>query len=255
MNLWVLFLCRFFVHSKAKNVRVFTASFLAAIGQVMVFCIPGGRGRLKLILGFGGITAMIVAWLFRPEGWKYYYKLLISSYMSALSLGGVFLVLENILGGKNVSFTFWGILVVFIYFIAKRIYVKLGRKNDFCKVVLFFSKEESCELTALVDSGNGLIDPISKTLVSIVEEKEILSFKKYLKEEKIRLIPFHSVGNKKGILEAYFIDKMEIRKDGEIDVINQPMIAITKDVISVNERYQMILHPELVKQGGICSGF
>lgn len=255
MNLWVLFLCRFFVHSKAKNVRVFTASFLAAIGQVMVFCIPGGRGRLKLILGFGGITAIIVAWLFRPEGWKYYYKLLISSYMSALSLGGVFLVLENILGGKNVSFTFWGILVVFIYFIAKRIYVKLGRKNDFCKVVLFFSKEESCELTALVDSGNGLIDPISKTLVSIVEEKEILSFKKYLKEEKIRLIPFHSVGNKKGILEAYFIDKMEIRKDGEIDVINQPMIAITKDVISVNERYQMILHPELVKQGGICSGF
>ena len=76
-----------------------------------------------------------------------------------------------------------------------------------------------------------------------------------MREEKIRIIPFHSVGNKNGILEAYFIEKLEIKRDGESEVIYQPMIAVTKDVISENERYQMILHPELIKQGGICSGF
>ena len=40
---------------------------------------------------------------------------------------------------------------------------------------------------------------------------------------------------------------MEIRKDGEMILIKNPIIAITKDVISENEKYQMILHPELIK--------
>ena len=54
MNLWVLFLCRFLVHSKVKTTRIVAASFWAAFGEALILCIPGGRGRLKLILGFAG---------------------------------------------------------------------------------------------------------------------------------------------------------------------------------------------------------
>ena len=33
---------------------------------------------------------------------------------------------------------------------------------------------------------------------------------------------------------------------GENVVVQKPMIAITKDAVSVNGKYQMILHPEMI---------
>lgn len=251
MNLWVLFLCRFFIHSKVKTIRIIAASFLAAFGEAVVLCIPGGQGGIKLMAGFGGITAFVIAWLFRPGNLKYYYKVLMYSYMSALMLGGSFLILENILGKIKISFAVWEIVIVFLFVFIKKIYGNIEKKNDFCQIVLVFSEEEKCVLTALIDSGNGLLEPISKMPVSIVEERAIEPFKKYLQEEKFRLVPFYSVGNRKGILEAYFIEEMEIRGEGEVCRIKHPIIAVTKDLISVNKEYQMILHPELIKQGGM----
>ena len=247
MNLWVLFLCRFLLHSKVKTVRIIMASLLAAFGEVGILCVPIGGGSSKLILGFGTVTALVVAWLFRPESLKHYYKLLIYAYLSALILGSALLVLETVLGNRRLSFTTWGSLMVFMFILVKKIYIRISAKSDFCEVSLVLSEQESCVLTALVDSGNGLVEPISKCPVSLVEERVLKTHTKSLQEEKFRLIPFHSVGNEKGILEAYFIEKMEIRKDGEIILIKNPIIAITKDVISENEKYQMILHPELIK--------
>ena len=231
------------------------AAFLAALGESVLLCIPLGAGVMKLILGFGGITAFIVAWLFRPGSWKYYQKMLIYSYLAATLLGGVFIVLENIWGQTKISLKVWIFLVVFLYIFMKKIFSKISVKNDFCNVVLSFTEKEQCNIRALVDSGNGLIDPISRQPVSIVEERAIAQYKEVLQREKIRVIPYHSVGNSAGILEAYFMEKMQIEKDGEKIELKNPLIAITKDVISVNEGYQMILHPIILKQGGKESDF
>lgn len=255
MNLWVLFLCRFFLHNKVKTRRIIAASFLAALGEVVIVCIPFGTAGVKLILGFGLVTAMVVAWLFQPRSLKYYYKLLAYSYVSALLFGSAFLVLETIFGRKKISLSVWGICTVFFFVFIKKIYGKVSAKSEFGEVVLKFEREEQCTVNALVDSGNGLIEPISKNPVSLVEEKAMAPYKKYLKKENFRVVPYHSIGNAGGILEAYFIEEMEIKKDGERIVIKNPLIAITKEVISVNERYQMILHPTILKQGGMDFDF
>ena len=163
--------------------------------------------------------------------------------------------MESILERKNVSMISWGVLVVFLVILIENVYIKINTKSDFYQVVLTLSEKSQCQVTALVDSGNGLIDPISKIPVSIVEERVIGRYREELKEEKFRLIPFHSVGNDSGILEAYFIEKMEIENEGENKIIKHPIIAITKDTISANKNYQMILHPNILKQGGINSDF
>ena len=255
MNLWVLFLCRFLVHSKVKNKRVIVAAFLASLGEVIVLCIPMGSGSVKLVLGFGGITAFIVAWLFRPGSLKSYQRLLIYSYLSALILGSVFLVMENILGKRKASLKVWMILAVCLFILVKKIYRRISGKSDFSEVVLVFSKEERCLLRALIDSGNGLIEPISGKPVCLVEERAITQYKKYLREEKLRIVPYHSVGNANGLLKAYFIEGMEIEQQGEKVIIENVLLAITNEVISVNERYQMILHPKIVNQGGLKCDF
>ncbi len=255
MNLWVLFLCRFLLHSKVKALRIIAASSLAALGEAAILCFPIGNGNLKLILGFGTVTALVVAWLFRPGSLRYYYKILIYCYLSALILGSVLLILQTAMKKTELSVTTGGGLMVILFVLIKRICIKINKKSDFCQVTLVLSEQEQCNLMALIDSGNGLVEPISRNPVSLVEERVIGQYKKFLKEERFRLVPFHSVGNEKGILEAYFIDKIEIRKDGEIILIKNPIIAITKDVISANERYQMILHPELIRQGGLDCDF
>ena len=54
-------------------------------------------------------------------------------------------------------------------------------------------------------------------------------------------------------MEAYFIEKMEIKIEGESKIVLNPIIAISKGKISANEKYQMILHPKILKHGGIDS--
>ena len=198
---------------------------------------------------------MSIYWLFRPESWEYFYKLLIYSYLAMFILGGIMILIESILGRKRVSMFSWGIVVVFLVVLIEKVYIKVTAKNDFHEVMLTISENKQCRLNALVDSGNGLIEPISKMPVSIVEEKFLNEYKELFREEKFRLIPFHSIGKDHGILEAYFIEKMEIKNKGENVIVENPIIAITKGTISTNGDYQMILHPKILKQGGINCDF
>lgn len=245
MNLWVLFLCRFFIQSSVKIKKVIFTALLTAMGEVFVLCIPIGSSSMKIIWGFGGITALSIYWLFKPRYWEYFYKLLMYSYLAIFLLGGILVLLESILGRKKVSMVSWGILVVFLVFLIEKVYIKINRKSDFRKVILTFSEGKCCQAIALVDSGNGLTEPISKMPVSIIEERAIEPYKELLREDKFRIVPFHSVGKENGVLEAYFIEKMEIENEGENRIIKKPVIAITKENISANGNYQMILHPKL----------
>ncbi len=255
MNLWVLFLCRFFIQSSVKLKKIIFTALLTAIGEVFVLCIPVGNSGMKIIIGFGGITALAIYWLFKPKYREYFYKLLMYSYLAIFILGGILVFLESILGRKKVSMVSWAILVVFLVFLIERVYIKINTKSDFRNVVLTFSEGRCCRMIALVDSGNGLTEPISKMPVSVIEERVMEPYKELLREDRFRIVPFHSVGKESGILEAYFIEKMEIENEGESRIIEQPVIAIAKEAISINGNYQMILHPELLKQGGINCDF
>jgi len=144
----------------------------------------------------------------------------------------------------------WSLMVVFLVFLIEMIFLKINVKNDIYQVILTITESRKCLVTALSDSGNGLEEPISKIPVSVVEENVIKPYKDGLKADKFRVVPFHSIGKEQGILEAYFIEKMEIIKEGENRIIHNPMIAITKDRISAGENYQMILNPALLEQGG-----
>lgn len=246
MNLWVLFLCRFFLHSSVKKTKVFLYSFAAACGEVILLCIHIGNSQAKIVIGYGGITALVCYCLFRPKSKQYFYRILMTCYLSAIIPGGILLGIENIIGKKNLSLSLVGILVVVSVFGIEITYKKWNQKKEFYEVEIYFSSNESCLVSALFDSGNGLIEPISKMPVSVVDADIAERYKCSLKEENFRIIPFHSIGKDKGIMEAYFVEKIEIKREGENIVVEKPMIAFTKDAVSVNGKYQMILHPEII---------
>lgn len=212
----------------------------------MLLCLPFGNGYLKIMLGYGGITALICYCLFRPKSKQYFVKILGTCYLSAILLGGILLGIENIFRKKNLSLSFLGILVVALVWGIEITYQKWNQKKEFYEVEIYFSPKDRCVVTAFVDSGNGLIEPISKMPVSVLDAEVANQYRNWLKVENYRIVPFHSIGKDKGIMEAYFVDKMEIKREGENIVVQKPMIAITKDAVSVNGKYQMILHPEMI---------
>lgn len=250
MNLWVLFLCRFFIQSKVRVLKIILAAIGTALCETAVLCIPYGSSQGKIIFGFGGIMALCNYCLFKPKSRRYFYKLLLYSYLTIFILGGAMIGIESIGGKVYMHSMSWSVMVVLLVFLIEMIFRRIKVKNDIYQVILTIEKSQKCLVTALNDSGNGLEEPISRAPVSIVEENIIRPYKDGLKADKFRIVPFHSIGKEQGILEAYFIEKMEIIKEGENKVIFNPIIAITKDRISTGENYQMILHPALLEQGG-----
>ena len=132
-----------------------------------------------------------------------------------------------------------------------------------------FFQDKSVWAVGLLDTGNNLYDPIFKKPVNIIEQEVI---NKILSEEQrnyinmwldnpkvdlnihfnnpdninVYMIPFSSIGKKKGLLPAIEINKLEIIKGEEKIVIENVLTGIWNGQLSKNNEYQLILHRDLI---------
>lgn len=103
------------------------------------------------------------------------------------------------------------------------------------------------ELTGLIDTGNHLTEPLTGRPVSILnwrEAEKMQRFRQIQREENGYLyIPFHSVGTEKGWMMGMVVDAMVIRYKGEEIRICHPVLAVSREMLSTADEYQVILHP------------
>ena len=101
-----------------------------------------------------------------------------------------------------------------------------------------------CRVRGMIDTGNGLRDPISGMPVSIIDKK---TARKLLQEEdvkNVRYIPYKTIGKKEGVLPIFRIDRLCVH--GEIScIIETPLIGVCEEEISTGGEYEMILNPNL----------
>ncbi|MBS4198874.1 sigma-E processing peptidase SpoIIGA [Bacillus sp. FJAT-49732] len=119
-------------------------------------------------------------------------------------------------------------------------------------------------LKGLIDSGNQLYDPITKTPVMIVS---IQSIRNMLPPEVItiaddtnqlydtvsllpkewssimRLIPAKSLGKNNQLLCAFKPDKIDFNKENGSTSVNKALIVFTSQTLSKDESFQCIIHP------------
>jgi stage II sporulation protein GA (sporulation sigma-E factor processing peptidase) len=126
------------------------------------------------------------------------------------------------------------------------------------------------DLSALVDTGNSLHDPLTNLPVIVVEFRaikdilptdiqsifeeakendlpsvtSIVSNSKWL--SRFRLIPFTSLGKENGMLIGFKPDYIEIGEDESKRDINDVIIGIYNRVLSKNSNYNALLGPELI---------
>lgn len=97
---------------------------------------------------------------------------------------------------------------------------------------------------ALADSGNRLRVPGSGKPVSLISYTDCKGFCDSVSGGFY--VPYSAVGTKKGVLFAVLFEKMEILKDGTYITIENPAVAITREKISANGDFSILLPEEYV---------
>lgn len=168
----------------------------------------------------------------------------------AVLLGGSIGLLQKKIGEDSFSFLQMLILPVLISFGIKIILRRyLPEKTKVLYNVTLFCKGSEYKMKGLLDTGNSLVEPISRKAVCIVGREALEGVQKELLPQKFRIIPYHSVGKENGILCGFEMERLIIETDERKVIIEKPMIGISEVPIGSPATYQMILQPELLREG------
>ncbi len=122
------------------------------------------------------------------------------------------------------------------------------REKDPLWTVRIRNGDREMTLTGLMDSGNGLYDPVSGAPVCILERAAAEKLGLLERAEGFRLIPYHSVGKLHGLLPAALTEELCLYRDGCRYRHRNVPVAVENGQLSGKKRYQMLLHPALLEE-------
>jgi stage II sporulation protein GA (sporulation sigma-E factor processing peptidase) len=171
--------------------------------------------------------------------------------------------------GDPVSWLFVFIAFPLLWLFTKRridhIEVKKVRYDQIVSVEIMIDSTVF-KAKGLIDSGNQLHDPISKVPVMILDmtqfqqqfpneiierSKDILSLgeesaESHPWENRLRLIPYRSVGQSSQFLMALKPDKVKIHNDNEEYVTSKTLVGLSYTNLSSEGEYNAIIHPKML---------
>lgn len=247
MDLLLLFLTTRTLKKSTTFLKTLAGSLLGAAGYCLILCLPG-RYPIKVLFGLLPVTALMIKAGCGTKGLKELLYGMGYLFTYAFSLGGfIICLIRKIPFCKGRGASVWkvlsiGILGFFICIFGMNEYRK-RKKNHFCRIELPGDKGE-IKVIGLIDTGNGLKDPFSGKEVAILEGKVWRNMQGCMRPEKYKVIPFHSIGKEKGILEGYEVDWIRLMEETGCRELHNVIVAVFQGDISVKGDYQMILPPQ-----------
>lgn len=196
-----------------------------------------------------------------------YYHTDTDKFFREIREGTVFseITLAYVLGGV-------GVVLVLAPFL-QIAYGKIKRKLVLHRKVQISYDGKLVKGDALADTGNTLQDPISQEAVVVAEfswirtvftTEEQLMLASYMKgnppvqkgvqleetsglQKKIRMIPYHSLGQENGMLTAVRCDFLLIGEKSALKRVDNVLIGLYPGRLSAGKMYQVILHSSMVK--------
>lgn len=245
MDLLLLKLTAETLKKKTTLRRILAGALLGAAGYCFLLCIPQISYPVKVLMGMIPLGMGMIKLVLRTKGLKelLYGTGLLFTY--SFFLGGFLLFLQKripflsrhkdsvllllLAGGSGAAVLYRGI---------KRNREK--QKKHFCQVTLP-GDEGLLSVAGLVDTGNGLIEPVSKRPVAVLEEAVWEKMSRWKRPEKYRLIPFHSIGKEHGMLDGYEVENIRLWEETENRCLSSGLIAVFKGKLSARGEYQMLL--------------
>lgn len=262
--------------SRVIYFRLFIAALLGAVysvfylylGTTFYYSVPA-----KIL--FSGLLLFIGL---APRTWTELKKALIYFYGISFAVAGASIAASYLMSvpGQGFSFSYLWLLIALVFAILIGFY---GEKYLLQRIVpnlLRFGVElhfgtQKCNGQGFLDTGNGLKDPLTKRPV-VVAEYEFL--KQCLPEDfqqvfddnrgeddildrlsrsswanRLRIIPFNSIGRKNGILVGIRADTIQV-STGEKNILhNNVVVGIYRDKLSQDGSYHLLIPSEIVNQG------
>ncbi|WP_242144481.1 MULTISPECIES: sigma-E processing peptidase SpoIIGA [unclassified Bacillus cereus group] len=176
---------------------------------------------------------------------------------------------QSISYGDPVSWMFVVVGFPIIYYFSKKrienVEVTKIHYDQIIKVNIKLAENEIV-LDGLIDSGNQLHDPLTKTPVMVIHISCLehclptwLTEQVYAKTEvpqipeddsgwatRLRLIPFRAVGIDHQFLWAIKPDIVHVQHEGRNIIVNKVLLGLNTQRFSTNGEYQCIVHPKML---------
>jgi len=276
--------------NNTTNLRKFLGALVGALYVVVLILFPGIKYYYtvfaKILLSF-----LIIKVSFPITKIKIFLKVLAIFYISTFIFAGAafsFLYFNNN-GGfvKNgIVYVFWDskitVILLSVFTIAILLKIiweviqhKINSQQLIISLFIEFEENKTIKVPALIDTGNLLIDPLTKVPVVVVEFcaiKEILPieiqeiFQNKIEDDlptvtkivststwfsKFRVIPFNSLGKENGILIGFKPDYIKFKAENNNnsgEEIKNVIIGIYNRKISKNDNYSALIGSELIYQ-------
>ena len=272
MNYIILLATGVICKEKIKHLRFIIASIIGSIYAVAYYIT-----KLSIYISIISkiiLSIVIIYIAFKPSKAKRFFKYTVIFYLTSFAFGGcAFAVLyyldskrvtilnEKFIGIYPIKATIIGGIIGFILInISLRIIKsKLDINDMFCTVKILNDNNKRV-IKAMIDTGNFLKDPITNTPVIIIEKEslinilpnEILDNVKDIIEGKysiqnieylsrVRILPFSSLGKKKGILLGIKTDRVEVTYNGENLIKDNIIIGICDSKLTNSNKYNCLL--------------
>jgi stage II sporulation protein GA (sporulation sigma-E factor processing peptidase) len=267
-------------------------------------CLGGLFGSMIILLSFSPLASLVgnpiiklcfsFGMVFLTFGFKrlrFFFKALLFLYLATFLSGGTligvhyFIKFDNQLTSDVFLASIKGFgdpiswLYVMIGFPVAWYFSRTGvEKLEMTKIqydqlvnVHFTIKNLSFSIKGLVDSGNQLYDPISKSPVMIVS---IHQFKENFPveliqmanepeayifgdkeipiewESKVKIIPCKVVGQDHQIIIAFKLDDLRLETDKGLMKVSKALISFTMQQLSGDDSFQCIVHPKMLTEAG-----
>lgn len=194
------------------------------------------------------ILAVITVIAFNPKRIKDFIKNLVFTYIFAMVVGGICYRMYSIYGKSVFSFKILLISSFSVYTVLKfgisyidRYVVK---RRNFINITVHIDGQK-IPLTALIDTGCGMKDPLSGENIVVAEIKTVKAYYKgSMTEKRFCTIPFKSLGNENGIVYGIRADYAETG-DKKVSPVT---LALYNGHFSSGE-YDAIVSPDIFKEG------
>lgn len=267
INYIILYLTKRFSKNDTKNINLFFGSLCGSLYILTIFLsLPNifYSFSAKIIISF-----LIIAISFKIQRIADFIRLLSIFYMITFIIGGTAFALIYI-----VNFSFNQIIIDAIIISVLLIYINWGyiTKRNTNSVLIHVLKinvlNMSREIKAIIDTGNSLCDPLSNRPVIVVEYdaiKELLpeGIKKLCKNgqfndlfkipdvihedgwiNRLRIIPFMSLGMDKGLLLGFKPDFVNV--DNNKKDIKDVIVGICFNKLNKSGEYEALIGPEIL---------
>ncbi len=250
MNYWILRIVTYQFAIPIKRLRAALAALLGGCIFLLCLCVIPSIKFAQLLEMGGSIPLMVLVML--PKGTRRLFgKVVMMGFFYSFLLAGIMRAIfgkANLFGARQIHIL-TVITMGFVIIACIRAYLcaeKNGQNKRLFDVKLKSEKDTLC-VTALLDTGNCLFEPISKKPVCLMEAD---LFEKLIDEKTalLRVIPYHSVGCERGILNAAELKELQITYAGKEIVRRNVFCAKVAHKLSASDAYHMILHPAILKE-------